>query len=287
MAFDDLDVGDDGLHGLLVGDATKPWRGRAFERVLALTTLAALDIERGRCDLALPTLKNAVVHDARVSIDEQRGVSDAVVTAALVLRCLADGDGSMPAGSPSEVARAREDLRRSLRAAGQSAVAVDVERRVRAPGARLVLTGFGPSFARAGVHGEELVLTPREEDDGVAGVIALGPRAARSDDELPEPRSHGIAVWSSTTQATAVRGRPFDAVRAKRASDKDAATSAGRTALSLARSRASSQQPWTLVGSGVLATGGAGLLVLGAVIDARADDRFLEALPGRVWIVAP
>ncbi|MBM4280383.1 MAG: hypothetical protein FJ137_06350 [Deltaproteobacteria bacterium] len=292
-SFDDLRVGDDVLRQALVGDANKPWRGRAYERVLSLVTLAALDVERGRCDLALPTLRNAALHDARVAPAAHRGDSDAVVVFALALRCLADGDESVGgAAAAADVARARDDLRRAVAAAGggddDDAVRA-VERRVRDPGARLVFTGWGPAFARAGVHGERLELQPRDEDDGIAAVARLGSGAPRGDAGLHEAwAAQATLAWSSTTQATAVRGRPFDSVRAARARDKDAAAAAGQAALAAAW--AAPPTGWTtttLVGRGVQATGGAGLLVVGAALDARADDRFVAALPGRVWIVAP
>ena len=46
-------------------DAEVPYKGRPHERVLTATTLALLDILKGRCDLALPTLRAAEFLDAR------------------------------------------------------------------------------------------------------------------------------------------------------------------------------------------------------------------------------
>ena len=60
--FDELidDRGD--LAVAVGGDAGAAWRGRPHERVVALLTLATLDVRRKRCDLALPTIKSAMHH---------------------------------------------------------------------------------------------------------------------------------------------------------------------------------------------------------------------------------
>lgn len=309
--FDDLALDGHALERAFVGDATRPWRGRPFERVLALATLAALDIERGRCDLALPTLRTAALHDARAAPTEhdRAAVSDAVLVAALALRCLADGDASLARGTPAEVDDARRALRHALhhalhhaphhalRHAGRGALPaagddIDldvVERGIRHPEARLVLTGFGPEFRRSGPHGEQLQLVARDEDDGVAGVIRLGPRARRNADDIDDQllKRRGHVLWSSWQQATSEDVRPFDAVRADRARSRDEATRRGQAALATAATATTGHADTALLARGLSATSGVGLLASAALLDARADDRMIPALPGHVWLVVP
>jgi hypothetical protein len=286
-AFDDLSPDEDPLRAAFLGDRTKPWRGRTFERVLSLVTLAALDIERHRCDLALPALKTAALHDARVDVEHK---SDAVVVHALLLRCLADGDEHTARGTDDEIASARRMLKDVV---GNAAEARRIERFACDPAARLVFMGFGPSFHADGAHGEHLTVRPGDEGDGVAAVIALGPRAQRNDLDLD--LAGAAVVWSSNAQATTTRGRPWERVLAERAAAKDALTARGsaRVAQGLAPSSSSSSssssshgaRAW--LGRGLAAVGGAGLLATAAVLDARADDRSVPHLPGRALLVAP
>ena len=67
--FNDLALDGSALERAFASDVHKPYRGRPHERVFASAVLAALDMERGRCDLALPTLRNAAFLDVKAAYD--------------------------------------------------------------------------------------------------------------------------------------------------------------------------------------------------------------------------
>ncbi|MDP2340681.1 MAG: hypothetical protein Q8O67_06975 [Deltaproteobacteria bacterium] len=253
--FEDTQLDGSDVEKAFASDRKKPYRGRPHERVLAHVVLAALEMERGRCDLALPSLKSAAFFDLKSKVGED---SDAVVVHALLLRCLI-----ALKGTDAEIQAARD------------AVDDDVAAAVLRPGALLVLRGRGPRFAARGSRGETVVAEPRDDDDGAAIVIGLG-RSAHKRSRVE------IAVWSSFEQATSIRGRPFDKVLAERARFASSTSSSGQRNLDdggrrlvQARSRAD------VVAGGLFAVAGAGMLSMASLTDARADDRFVDALPGR------
>lgn len=89
-------------------DADTPYRGRPHERVLTAVMLAVMDMERGRYDMALPTLKNAEFLDARWQ--SMPYGTDAPLVYALSLRAL-----TKLGSSQQDVDRARHGLYRSIR----------------------------------------------------------------------------------------------------------------------------------------------------------------------------
>lgn len=257
--FDDQSLDGSDLEHAFAGDANKPWRGRPHERVLAHVVLAALEMERGRCDLALPSLKAAAFYDAKAAVDD---VSDAVVVHALTLRCLIDegaDDGEVDA------ARARLDPR-------VAALALD-------PQARLVLDGRGPRYQRSGGHGEDVVVVGRGGIVVDPVVIALSRRAQ------PSKRLRGgVVVWDSLQQATTVQGRPYTKVLAERAKFKARHEQDAQRNLDASRS---SLQNGDIVTAAAHVGFGAGLWSIASLADARADDRYVDHLPGTLRLIAP
>jgi hypothetical protein len=275
--FDDLALPRTPLEKAFASDARKPYRGRPHERVLAATVLAALDIERGRCDLALPALRNAAYLDARANAKEP---SDAVLVHVLALRCLWQSGAGR-----ADVERARAELRSALAVAGAPARLEALEALARADDLTLALDGHGPAVRAEGSMGERAVIVPPAAP-APAGVVAA--RAGRTKDGAVRIRlgareakdADGLLVWSSTHQATTVAGRPFEEVLLERAAFRGQALSRGRglmdSGVQAALARGAPAK--AVVAGGVLATAGAGLTALGLVTDARADVRFVSSL---------
>ncbi len=270
--FDDQSLDGSDLEKAFASDVHKPWRGRPHERVLAHVVLAALEMERGRCDLALPSLKSAAFYDAKANAGDD---TDAVVVHALTLRCLRElGDAADDAAAQDAAKHLADDVK---------AIVLD-------PQARLVLEGRGPTVERRGAQGEDVVVVARSANDGVnddkddeddePAVIRLGMRAARGAFDL----RGGVVVWDSLQQATTVSGRPFSKVLAERARFKSNNQSAAQQNLAASQSQLRG-------GDVVKAAGnfgfGAGFAALAAATDARADDRCVDALPGTLRLVAP
>lgn len=107
MTFDDLKLPNN-FSTAFTADANTPYRGRPYERVLASAMLGILDVADGRCDMGLPSFKNAEYLDARWQ-PFQFG-SDAPLVYALSLRCL-----HQMKASPSDIQRAKDGLYRSVR----------------------------------------------------------------------------------------------------------------------------------------------------------------------------
>ena len=262
--FDDTDLDGSDVEKAFASDRSKPYRGRPHERVLAHVTLAALEIERGRCDLALPELKSAAFFDLKASIDDD---SDAVVVHALLLRCLIE-------------LRTSSDEIEAVRAAVDD---VAVAAAVTSPGALLVLRGRGPRFVAAGARGERVVVEASADDDDNDDdiVIRLGGRSAAV------VAGREIAVWSSLQQASSVRGRPFEQLLAERARANARSEQLGQRQLDDSRRRLrGARSNSDVVAAGFVAAAGAGLLGLSAVVDERVDERFVHGLPGRAVLVS-
>jgi hypothetical protein len=274
-AVDDLSLPGTTLEKAFASDVTKPYKGRPHERVLATTILAALDMERGRCDLALPTLRNAAFLDARSRPDEP---SDAVLVHVLALRCLQDTHAS-----PSDVERARGDLKSALDVTGAAARLDELERLALAPDLTLALDGVGPTVVVEGESREKARVVP-SGDAAPAGVVDASPARDAVRIRLGGSLSsaaRGPVVWSSSVQATTVRGRPFDEVLAARAAEKRAAWSTGTSLVHDGVTSAvssSTKSPRQAIGGAVAATAGLGLAGLAALTDARADGRYVADL---------
>lgn len=261
-AFEDQSLAGSDLEKAYASDAKKAYRGRPHERVLAHVVLAALEMERGRCDLALPSLKAAEFFDLKASANDS---SDAVVVHALTLRCLIDAGA---ASAEVDAARANVD--------------VDVARRVLDPQARLTFAGLGPRFARGGSQGEVLSTVDRSNEAGATFVIRLGRRASRN-----ARVDKGVVVWDSHQQATTIRGRPFDQVLQARATTKTRAQQSAQQNLGNSQQRLRTARGGKdLVAAAVGGAAGVGLLSFAAVTDARADDRCVDDLPGTVRLAS-
>jgi hypothetical protein len=141
------------------------------------------------------------------------------------------------------------------------------------------------------------------EVHGAAGGVVVPLRAAVNDDSAKATSDatvaglRGIALWSSWQQATTVDGRPFDEVLAKRAALKDSSERQGRrladtsmaslkTALETAPKNTSARNG-ALVNAGVHGVAGVAALALSGAVDARADDRAVDALFERVVLARP
>ena len=127
-------------------DADTPYRGRPHERVLAATTLALTDAAKGRCDLALPTLKAAEFLDVRWQ--KLAFGTDAAVVYALSLYCL-----HQTKGRAEDITRAETGLRLTLRytAAAEAARALVKEATLAAPRADAVAVQLARELAELGV----------------------------------------------------------------------------------------------------------------------------------------
>lgn len=287
--FDDLALEGTTLEKAFAADARKPYRGRPHERVLASVVLAALDIERGRCDLALPSLKNAAWLDAR---SDPQDTTDVALVHVLTLRCLMQRNAAA-----GDVERARDDLRRALDIAGSPGRAFELEALAAAPDLALAFDGEGPEIRAAGDAGERAIFVPssstttsltgRVEEAPIAAdavVVQLGDR--------PADATTGLTVWSSTYQATTVQGRPFEEVLRERAAFRRRSLNEGSrlvheglrdvtTAVDRGRSKPVADRQTTLaaiLSGGAVATAGMGLAALGAATDARPDLRSVTTL---------
>ncbi len=107
VSFEDLTTTKN-MNSAFTADRSKAYRGRPHERVVASLLLAVLDIQDGRCDMALPALRNAEFLDARWT--EHRLGSDAPLTYALRLFCLQE-EGH----STQDRSQARGSLHAALR----------------------------------------------------------------------------------------------------------------------------------------------------------------------------
>lgn len=265
--FDDLAVDATPLDVAFASDARKPYRGRAHERVLATTLLAALDIERGRCDLAIPTLRNAAFLDLRTKPGQP---SDALLIHVLALRCI----DRLPGAQASDRERVREDLRAALAQLKQEKRLDELVALAARPSLRLVLDGVGPSVVAQGAYGERTSIVAGTPG-GARVTIALGGRADKRVDEGDED---GIEVWSSTTQATTVNGRPFEDVLAKRAQTKAQHEAEGAALWQRARDSARNSAPTSTLATALLASTSVAHTSLANATDVRADTRYVHAL---------
>ncbi|HEY1099009.1 MAG TPA: hypothetical protein VGF99_08770 [Myxococcota bacterium] len=300
-AFDDLDTADNDLQRAFRSDVRKPWRGLPHERVLTLTTLAALDVGAGHCDLALPTLKNAAFHDLRLEVAKARTDTDAVVVHALLLHCLRTQKAS--AGDIAAAEAAFDDALAlqqpttptpttpaATTSTAKATTRADIEAVLAGKNPRLVYVGTAPKLARSGAQGEVVSFTA-VADDAVAFVVPLtaGGRKPRGDQEHKAWAAidRGIEVWSSSTQATTAQGRDIKALLAQRATQKQAIDSSANSSINRGLSSATSANSpgGAAVGAG-LVIAGLGMKAVGSSVDARADTRQIQALPDRIYLVA-
>lgn len=272
--FDDLAMESTPLEAMFASDVNKPYRGRPHERVLAAAVLAALDIERGRCDLAVPTLRNAAWLDARARPTDP---SDAVLVHALALRCIE----RMPGMLASDKQRVRDELRAALTVTKEEKRYDGIVALATRDDVVLQLAGVGPSVVADGVHGERVRVLPGSARGDVVRV-ALGGRARKSSQASTQ-------VWSSTTQATTISGRPYDEVLARKAQAKSAHHASADANWSRARQsvdetlrhrdrEGNGVDPKKAIAGALFATSSMGFASLANATDARADTRYVKTL---------
>ena len=244
LVLDDLDPAGDDV-ALATGDRAAPWRGLPHERVLALLTLATLDVAVGRCDLALPTVKSAQHHHERAAL---------VVGAAA-----ADHDLALV-----------ELLRRRCVEGGVDAV-------------DLVFRGRTPEVVAAGAYGEQAVLHHHDDDDTVAFVIRLGAsRAERASsaretivwDARSQAHGPGPASSSRRQQRAATKQHLLT-------SSTTWAAQGNHAALSARQSRSARE----VMGAALLWSASAGAAISSATVDATVDTRVPSSMPARVSVV--
>ena len=121
-SFSDLTTPEN-MHSAFAADSDKPYRGRPHERVLTATSLALMDMLRGRCDLAIPTLRSAEFLDARWQPFPFG--TDSPLVYALALRC-----NKQIHADASDIDRSRQGLLLSLRLKNGIDPALDLLHRV-------------------------------------------------------------------------------------------------------------------------------------------------------------
>ncbi len=146
--LDDLDPARSDLSRALAGDKNAPFRGQAHERTIALLTLAALDVEAGHCDTAIPATKNAEHHHM---------------------------NALLAAGVHSDQAAAALPLAELLRAQCDDG---------RATEKRLVFRGKNPTLTAHGSY-DEYVMRSASDNDDVAFVITLPGKKKRAKEATP------------------------------------------------------------------------------------------------------
>jgi hypothetical protein len=277
--LDDLDPTRSDVARVVAGDGAAPWRGLPHERVLALLTLAALDVDAGRCDLALPTLKNAEHHQARAALAAGVTVAaaadanaDLVLADVLRLRC-AHQDGADAAIDANHAAIRNAVLARPGGARlASAAIGKTLD---------LVFRGHTPTIEATGANGEQAVLR-HHDDSTVAFVIRLG-SSARRGRAVAEPKNAAI-VWDAQTQARgpgpASSIRRQEKARNKQALGNQSTTWASQGSQAAVGARTSRD----LLGAALLLSASAGAAASNAVVDAAVDTRVPPSMPAQVWV---
>jgi hypothetical protein len=273
--LDDLDPARSDVAVAIAGDGAAPWRGLPHERVLALLTLAALDVDAGRCDLALPTLKNAEHHQARaalaagVAVDAAAADADLVLADLLRLRCANQNsaDDAAAAAIRNAVLTRPGGARLASAAVGKT---LD-----------LVFRGHTPTIEATGAHGEQAVLRHHDDSD-VAFVIRLGSTGRRAT-VAADPKQAAL-VWDATTQARgpgpASSSRRQEKARTKQALGNQSTTWASQGSQAAFGARTSRD----LLGAALLLSASAGAAANNAVVDATVDTRVPVSMPAQVWV---
>jgi hypothetical protein len=263
--FDDVDVDGSALERAYASDPKKPYRGRPHEQLAAHLTLAALDLERGRADLALPSLRTARL------IATRRDVKDAVVVVDALAYVALRAEHSAGRATAAEVAAARVDVPAAVAAAVDAA---DGDRVV-----ALRLRGFAPTLVSAGSAGESVTLVPN--------TAARRPHAialARGVD-VDADAVTVVAAFAAAAAAGLTKARAFDATLADRAQQKARAQSEAQRAWQDSQRAAQTGHAGGLAAAALFGVMGAGRVTEAAVVDARADVRVVDTAPAFVELV--
>lgn len=278
-ALDDL-VDDRETAAVIVGgDDSAAWRGLPHERVFILLTLAALDVDAGRCDLALPTLKNALNHRDRGRLQQgaagQANADDPAVVTVLTARCaLKDGVGDV------EAARA------ALVALPGGAAMLPL---VMADAMTLRFTGQAPTVVATGTHGEGGQLSFRDDDAPAFSItIGRGGRAAKAKKASTKASPKAATtthVLHDLRREAAVPGAMAAARRGEAARQKSTMSAQANQYASRGASAVQSGPGRNLLGAGLLLTAAAGMTATSAVVDARVDTRTATSMPARILLI--
>ena len=279
-ALDDL-VDDRETAAVIVGgDDGAAWRGLPWERVFILLTIAALDVDAGRCDLALPTMKNALHHRDRGRLQQGAATTtsdkDPALVPVLTARCaLKDGVGDVDAARAALLGLP----------GGEAMLAL-----VTAPTMTLRFTGQAPTVIATGTHGEGGQLSFRD-DDATAFAITIGRSGRRplspSSVKAASPLVlHDLRVEAAAPGAAAT-ARRGEASRQKStmAAQAHQYASRGASAVQTGSTREGPAPARNLLGAGLLLTAAAGMSATSAVVDARVDTRTATSMPAKILLV--
>jgi hypothetical protein len=269
-ALDDLADERASLEAALGGDDGAAWRGLPHERVFILLTLAALDVDAGRCDLALPTLKNALHHRDRGLVQRGEVVPDDDHALADVLRArcaIVAGVGDVEAARAA--LRARPDGE-ALHAAAT------------APALVLEFVGRAPGIAATGVGGEQGRLVWRD-DDAIAFTVTIGGPSKAS-----KASSSSMVTVHDLRQVARPPGPAATARRAAQAAKKSQLQAQATQYASRGQGAATqAREVRGLVGAGLLFGAAAGLSATTAAVDTRVDTRTATAMPASIRVKTP
>jgi len=270
-ALDDLADDRDSLVAAVGGDNAAAWRGLPHERVMVLLTLAALDVDAGRCDLALPTLKNARHHRDQASLQRGEAVVDDDLLLADVLRArcaLHGGVGDVDAARAA--LQARPDGERLLAA-------------VTAPALRLSFSGRAPAVVAGGAQGELGSLVWADDARAFEITVGRAPKTAKASSSKTSSSS-SLVVHDLRKEARAP-GPAATTRRAAQASKKTALQQQAQQYASRGQQTATqARDARSVVGAGLLFGAAAGLAATTAVVDTRVDTRTAPSMPSAIAV---
>lgn len=267
-ALDDLTDDRDSLVAAVGGDDAAAWRGLPHERVMVLLTLAVLDVDAGRCDLALPTLKNARHHRDRAMLQRGEPVPDDDLLLAELLRArcaLVDGVGDID--DARAALQARPDAPRLIAA-------------VTSPMLQLSFSGRAPGVVAGGSHGEHGSLSWSGDTEAAFSITIGRGRPTTTSSAAP------LVVHDLKTEARPP-GPAATQRRAAQASTKTALQQQAQQYASRGQQTATQAKGVRgVVGAGLLFGAAAGLSVTTAVVDTRGDGRTAPSMPATIAVLS-
>lgn len=272
--FDDLDDDRDALAAAVGGDASAAWRGRPYERVMALLTLATLDVRKRRCDLALPTIKNAMHMrtQGRLQAGASAGAADHDVVLANVLR--------LRCAAITRDEALAHDVTAELRAAvGDGAAADAFIAMATAPVVVVRFVGRAPAIEARGAHGEVAAVV-HHTDTATAFSVTLGSRR-RAVAAADATTVYDLKQEATTGTAAAARRAEGAAKKSTLLRQADGYAGRGRNQLTSSRSASG------VLGGALLLGAATGLSQTSAIISAEVDTRTVPSMPAAVTLSLP
>ena len=296
--FDDVGSSGDALTEALRSDNTKAWRGLPHERIALLIVLAALDLESGHPELALPALRNADLQHARSRLlaDGDDNAAPLLSVALLTLRALADlGADDVTHSQHPRWQEAWRGLDAAYGAApADTAPLPSLVAAVLDNNAVWRLEGRGPILVSsgAGASNAAFVAPDNDDDDGGGVTIAIGGRrrgaAVARDGEV---RAGTAMVWSSLAMAQQQGRRAVADQLAGRAQQQQALQQQSRRLWDQGRAGSvqavNTAKPTTIFGAALALVGSVGAAGAAAVIDPRMDTRVVTRLPESMGLSLP